>query len=1163
MKSTQHEAVKSETAAREEEVLAFWKEHGTFEKSLNKEAPNGEFVFYDGPPFATGLPHWGSLLSSISKDVVGRYKTMRGYRVPRRWGWDCHGLPIENMIEKELDLKSKKDIEALGIDVFNEKARAGVLKYADDWKTYVDRVGRWVDFDNSYKTMDNSYIESVWWVLSKINADGRLYEGRKVLMYCPRCETPLSKAEIAMDNSYKDVTDTAVYVKFRVASSESRVASDGPVYVLAWTTTPWTLPANVALAVGEQLTYVRVRHGDDMLILAKERLSVLGDEVEVLEEMPGADLVGISYEPLYEVERVQVAGSKRLHTIQAAGFVTTEEGTGVVHIAPMYGEDDYQLGKEHELPMVPLLDVTGTYNNDAPELVRGMYFKKGGKAVVADLEERGLLLASHDHTHSYPHCYRCGAALIYNALTSWFIDIQAVKDELLAGNEKISWHPEHLKYGRFKNIVETAPDWTISRNRFWASPLPIWHNRETGEYTVIGSLAELRERTKKSGNTYLVMRHGQAESNVKQVISSLPDDENHLTDAGKEQVRAAALALKERGITKIIASPFVRTRETAALVASALGLPAEDIVHEPRIGEWQLGDLHGKPVADLKKTCATYDDRFRTGCGTGETLLDFKRRVGEALYDIERTYADETILIVGHEYTAWLLQCVARGANTEESIVIRGEEDDYIANAEVRELDFVPLPHNKEYELDLHRPYIDELELVAEDGAHLVRIPEVVDCWVESGAMPYASEHYPMEHKEVMERRFPGDFIAEYIAQTRTWFYYMHALGVLLFGGSSFTNVVTTGNVLAADGAKMSKSKKNYTDPLADMDRYGADAARYYLLGSVVMSAEDMSFKEEELREAHNRYVNMLWNSYKFFELHRDACEAGMQRPQSTYVLDRWMLARLNQAVREVTEQMDAYDTVRTARALRELVTDLSTWYVRRSRDRFKSDDDEDRYAAHATLQHVLVTVAKLTAPLTPFIAESIYRGVRGENESVHLSDWPAVAPDVDDEGLLNDMTEVRCVASLALEARQRAKVKVRQPLAKLTLKEETLVGKDELLAILADEINVKQVVFGSGFDGSVHLDTNLTDDLRQEGAMRDLVRAVQQERKRRGCVPEEIVTLEVETDEVGRGIVESGREELTRVAGVGAIVFGTVTDGFGVRAGDMVHYVCKVVQQS
>lgn len=1131
--TTEEKSKKSATVLREEAVLAMWKDEDTFEASLQKKAPKGEFVFFDGPPFATGLPHAGSLLSSVVKDVVGRYKTMCGYRVPRRWGWDCHGLPIEHMIEKKLELKTKKDIEALGIDVFNEEARKTVLAYVDEWKEYIERIGRWVDFDNSYKTMDNTYIESVWWALKKIHGDKRLYEGKKVLMYCPRCETPLSKAEIAMDNSYKDVTEESVYVQFKVESKKLKV--EGPVYILAWTTTPWTLPANMALAVNERERYAMWKKGDAYFIAEMTLATPFLEGVTEVHELKGSDLVGLSYEPLYEIEKARDAKSKKSWTVLSADFVTTEDGTGVVHIAPMYGEDDYALGVTNNLPATPLLDATGTYNTDAPELVRGMYYKKGGKAVTRDLEERGLLYKKDNHTHSYPHCYRCGTALIYNALSSWFIDIQSVKQRLLEANEEISWYPSHLKHGRFKNIVETAPDWTISRNRFWASPLPIWKHEKTEEVTIIGSLNELREKTRKSGNTYLFIRHGEAESNTLHVISSLPENKHHVTALGRTQVEKSAEALKGQGITKIITSPLVRTKETAEQIAEVLGYDVNAIEVEERFKEWQLGDLNGDSVQKLKEVCPSYEDRFVKGCGTGETLIEMKRRIGEALYEIEKKYTDEIILVVGHEYTVWLAECVARGASMPECITIRGTEEDFVKNGEVREINFVPLPHNREYELDLHRPYIDELEVIGEDGVQLLRIPEVVDCWVESGSMPFASEHYPHENKDVIERRYPGDFIAEYIAQTRTWFYYMHAMGVLLFNAPSFKNCVTTGTLLASDGAKISKSKLNFTDPRVNIDLYGADAMRLYMLGSVVMSAEDVAFKDEELRDVHNRFINMLYNSFNFFEMHAGNIEDEESPKESPHVLDRWILARLNDLVKEVTEHMDAYDTVRSVRLLRDFVADLSQWYIRRSRGRFKSDDKEDQTNAVRTTRYVFLTLSKLTAPLTPFIAESLYRGVSGTKKSVHLDDWPQ-SMQTRDAKLLDAMADVRRIASLVLEQRQKAGIKVRQPLSAITLSRNQFSKNTELVDILLDEINVKEFIVEENQKEEVVLDTTLTDELLKEGAVRDIVRAVQDMRKQKKLSPEENIVLTVVMGKAGEELVLGAEELLKKVAGVSSI---------------------------
>lgn len=1117
---------KSDVARREEEILAFWKEHNIFEKTLSQDAPKGEFVFYDGPPFATGLPHQGSLLSSVSKDVVPRYKTMRGYRVRRRWGWDTHGLPIESLVEKKLGLKNKKEILALGIEEFNETARAMVLEYVHEWKRYVERVGRFVDFDNSYKTMDNSFIESVWWGLKEIHKKNRLYEGRKVLMYCPHCETPLAKAEIAMDNTYKDVTEETATVAFKVREREN-------TYLLAWTTTPWTLPGNVALAVGPDIDYVTVEKGGRHFILAKERMSAVLPDGNVISEEKGSSLVGLSYEPLYEIPKVAAYEGKKW-TVLPADFVTIHDGTGVVHTAVIYGEDDYALGLKEGLPMVPLLNPNATYNDDAPEFLKGQYIKKAEPLIKNDLEERGLLFAREMHTHSYPHCYRCGTPLIYNAVSSWFIDIQSIKDKLRSENEHVSWAPDHLKHGRFMHIVESAPDWTISRNRFWASPLPIWKDTQ-GNVTVIGSLEELKERTQKNGNTFLAMRHGESENLVTKTISS-DQTKNPLTQKGRETVGARAKELKGRGITKIYASPLLRTKETAEIVARELGL---EVVFDDRLREFSFGVLEEK----------THDEFYAWRNGVdydvapehGESYADARLRFGEFLYEKETELTNETILIVTHGVGLESLSVVARGLAAPEA-------REFVWNmsakpCDVVDLNFVPLPHNRSYELDFHLPYIDRIQLVDEKGGALTRIPEVVDCWVESGSMPFAEYHYPFENKAEFEKRSPGDFVSEYIGQTRAWFYYMHAISVSLFNRAPFRNVVTTGTILASDGAKLSKSKGNYTDPYVLFDQYGADAFRFYLMGSVVMQAEDLTFRDEDVKDAQNRVVNMMRNIHAFYGLYKqDLVESTKE---STHVLDRWILARLAEVVTTTTEAFDRYDIIRAVRPMKEFIDDLSTWYVRRSRDRIKSDDETDKQVALHTLRHVLTEFSKVIAPVMPFVADEIYRDVKKSTdpESVHLARWPEIKKPVlggifgnnKDADLIENMKRVRSLSSTALMERQKAGVKVRQPLGTLSFGGVALAP--ELRALIAEELNVKEVVVDATLsDGEIKIDTTLTPELITEGDIREFARALADARKAKDLSPRDRVTLTV--DAVARETLGSAT-----LAGTDAIAFETLTD--------------------
>lgn len=1100
---------KSDVARREEEILAFWKENQIFEKTLEKPAPKGEFVFYDGPPFATGLPHQGSLLSSVSKDVVPRYKTMRGYRVRRRWGWDTHGLPIESLVEKELGLKSKKDILELGVETFNEKARSMVLGYVDEWKRYIERLGRFVDFDNSYKTMDNSFIESVWWGLKEIHKKGRLYEGRKVLMYCPHCETPLAKAEIAMDNTYKDVTDEAVTVKFKVLDPESK-GLPKDTHILAWTTTPWTLPGNVGLAVGPDIEYAVVRVDGTPLVIAKERMEAYGIS-DVEQVLKGSDLAGLSYEPLYEIKKVRAHEGKKWQVL-SADFVTTTDGTGIVHTAVIYGEDDFQLGQKEGLPMVPILNPNATYNADAPEFLQGQYIKKANPMVIEDLTTRGLLFTSEQYVHSYPHCYRCGTPLIYNAVSSWFIDIQAVKDRMLSENEKVNWSPEHLKHGRFKKNIESAPDWTISRNRFWASPLPIWKDAD-GNVTVIGSLEELKARTKVSGNRYYLMRHGEAENTATETLSS--DTNTYgLTEKGREDARRGTEVLKTCKPTRIFSSPVRRAKETAEMVAEGLGLSKEDIVLDERLREFSFGAFEGKKLDEFVAwhNANTYDARLEGG----ESYQDVKNRFGAFLYEIERTHQEECILIVTHGCGIETLTAVAKGLDKDASrthaIALKPQL------GEVVELPFVPLPHNKDYELDFHLPYIDRVELVDEKGSALTRIPEVVDCWVESGSMPFAEYNYPFKNKGEFEKRSPGDFISEYIGQTRAWFYYMHAVSVSIFDRVPFKNVVTTGTVLAADGAKLSKSKRNYTDPYQLFDLYGADAFRYYLMASVVMQAEDLTFRDEDVKEAQNRVVNMLRNVFAFYALYKDDLDTSLRGKESTHVLDRWILARLKEVIEGTTDAFDRYDMVRAVRPMKDFVEDLSTWYVRRSRDRIKSADEADRQAALRTLEHVLTEFSKVVAPVMPFIADEIFRAVRTDADpiSVHLADWPTTKKPLlgifgtNDSSLLADMQRVRDLTSTALMERQKANVKVRQPLGKLTLGGKAL--SEELLSLIKEELNVEEVVMdASKEEGSVELDTELTPDLIRKGDQREFARAVADARKQMDLSPRDKVVVLVE----------------------------------------------------
>ncbi len=883
---------------RELELLAFWEREKVFEQSVEQRSLKKQYVFYDGPPFATGLPHYGHILGLTSKDLFPRYWTMKGFRVERRWGWDCHGLPIENIAEKALGIKEKKQIEEFGVAKFNEFCRSQVLSFATEWKKTVNRMGKWIEFDHSYKTMDVPYMESVWHIFKTLYGQGSIYEGKKILLYCPRCETPLANAEIAMDNSYKDVTETSATVSFALKEDPS-------TFILAWTTTPWTLLGNVALAVNPALTYVKIQLGSKKYIFAEDRVQeVVKEPYQVLETFAGKKLVGKLYVPLYAVQ-----SEKKGHYILDGGDqVTATDGTGIVHLA-IYGEFDYEMIKKYDLPVVQHVDKHGKIL--FPAQFAGLWFKKADQKVLEELSTRGLLFSSQNFTHSYPFCYRCETPLFYNALDSWFVNVQSIKQKLLEHNNDIAWHPDHIKDGRFKYILETAPDWCISRNRYWATSIPVWKCQSCSSVTVVGSIKELQ----------------------KLAIEDVPAD------------------------------------------------------------------------------------------------------------------------------------------------------------------------------VDLHKHVVDAIHFKCKKcKGTMHRIPEVIDCWFESGSMPYAAKHYPFENKLWFKKNFPCDFVSEYAPQVRAWFYYMHVLSVLLFEKAPFKHVVVSGNVLAEDGSKMSKSKGNFPDPKVIFDKYGADALRFYLMSTPLMRAQDLNFSEQGVQEIYRKVVLLLSNVKNFYSLYAVGPVAAVK---TKHVLDRWILNRFHSLLTTVTESFDNYDTVPACAAITSFVDDLSSWYVRRSRDRL-SEDSDDKKAALSTLKYVLLELSKIIAPVMPFLAEDLYQTLRKQDPSlklsVHLEVWPKVQKKFINEELTTSMTNARNVVRLALEERNKVQVPIRQVLKSLTVHGVKL--KKDLCVVIQDEVNVKKVVLRTGDNLSVVLDTKLTPALEQEGLARELIRRIQDLRKKGGLQREDRIVL-------------------------------------------------------
>ncbi|MBP6924458.1 MAG: class I tRNA ligase family protein [Candidatus Pacebacteria bacterium] len=1158
-----HDLQKSDVAFREEAVLEFWREHDIFKKSVETpagDAPVGDFVFYDGPPFATGLPHYGHILAGTIKDAIPRFWTMNGYRVNRKWGWDCHGLPLENLIEKELGLATKRDIEEYGVKNFNEKARGAVMRYADDWREIIPRMGRFVDMESDYKTMDSTYTESVWWVFKSLADKGLVYEGFKSMHLCPRCGTTLSNFEV--NQGYKDIKDIAVTVKLPLLDDVGNVTNTS---LLVWTTTPWTLPGNMAAAVHNDIEYVKVKVEDEFFVLAKGRLAQLGDQsCEVVQEMKGSDLVGRKFLPPFDyIQKQNVEGADKAWTIYHADYVELgEEGTGAVHIAPAYGDDDMQLAQREGVPIVHHVDEVGRFKDFVTDFAGRLVKPKDDDKAEVDhkdtdieilraLQQVGKIFKKETISHSYPHCWRCDTPLLNYATTSWFVKVPEMKEELITANNSVKWVPEHVGTNRFGKWLEGARDWAISRQRYWGAPLPIWRNPETKEVKIFGSLKELQAFVPKSGNTYTLMRHGESESNAKGLVQTKLGVPNSLTEKGRQQIQETVRGLKEKGITKIIASPFARTKETAEFLARALDLPDNALVFDERLGEINLGTHEGQSNVDYQARVASEIGWASYIPEGGESWSTVRDRAGAVLYELEEKYQQENILIVSHNAPLRMLAAVAHGSILAETDFDHDVEGKRFNNAEVRELDFIPLPHNDHFELDFHRPYIDDIALY-ENDIKLERIPDVFDCWFESGSMPYAQHHFMGEDPEAfLKTCFPANFIAEGLDQTRGWFYSLIVLGTALFGKSPYENVIVNGLVLAEDGKKMSKSLQNYPDPMELANRIGVDAMRFYLLSSPVIKGEDLNFSEKEVLEIQRKNVGRLHNVLAMYEMFSGDVKGSAD---SGNVLDRWVLARLQQLVNESTAGYKSYELDKAVRPITDFIDDLSVWYLRRSRERLKGDNEADKALALATLRYTLRTLSLVMAPVMPFYAEFLWQAVKEDDdaESVHLAKWPEVKPH--DPVVIGEMSLVREFVTAALEARTKANIKVRQPLAKLVLNIEM---ESKYADIIADEINVKEIVTDVTSEVRVTLDTTLTPELIAEGAVRELMRAVQGKRKTEALLPQDDIILTIATSPEGQSVIEASRDLLIKTVGANELVFADI-DG-EVVVTDMLQFIFSI----
>ncbi len=1154
---------KSEVALREEAMLQFWQENNIFKKSVETPAgslPVGDFVFYDGPPFATGLPHYGHILAGTIKDAIPRFWTMNGYRVNRKWGWDCHGLPLENLIEKELGLGTKRDIEEYGVKNFNEKARGAVMRYADDWREIIPRMGRFVDMADDYKTMDSTYTESVWWVFKSLWDKGLVYEGFKSMHLCPRCGTTLSNFEV--NQGYKDIKDIAVTVKLPLLDDAGNVTDTS---LLVWTTTPWTLPGNMAAAVNKDFIYAKAQvmpkmvageieeiepYKREYVILAKEILTKSpiislgenifvfgGEHLRLIEELKGSDLVGRRYKPPFDyVQKLDVVGAENGWTVYHADYVELgEEGTGAVHIAPAYGDDDMKLAQEHSVPIVHHVDTAGHFMDYVTDFAGRLVKPKDDDKAEVDhkdtdieilraLQQAGKVFKKETISHSYPHCWRCDTPLLNYATTSWFVKVPEMKDDLIAANNTVKWVPEHVGTNRFGKWLEGARDWAISRQRYWGAPLPIWRNPETKEVKVIGSLTDLQQYVKKSNNTYILIRHGESEYNVKKLLNSDQTIHNPLTEIGIEQTKQAAKQLPR--VDYIYHSPLQRTKETANILASEIS--GAELIEDNRLRESDMGDLEGKPHGTKDTFLSSPEEEFTKPILGSETLNDIRNRMADFLHDMERTHQGKTIVLVSHGDPIWMLESVITGRTTKETLgVLNGS---YPKNAEPRIHQFVDFPHNDNFELDYHRPYIDDIDLY-EGEVKLERIPDVFDCWFESGSMPYAQHHFMGENREgFVKNYFPANFIAEGLDQTRGWFYSLIVLGTALFGKSPFENVVVNGTVLAEDGRKMSKSLQNYPDPMEVAHTAGADAMRFYLLSSPAAKGEDFNFMEKEVLELQRKNIGRLHNVLAMYEMFANSTTP---HADSGHVLDRWIITRLQELVNDSTAGYKSYELDKATRPIGDFIDDLSVWYLRRSRDRFKGDDTADKALALATLRYTLRTLALVMAPVMPFYAEYLWQVVKEEDdaESVHLGKWPEIK-NVNTE-LNADMAATREIVTAALEARTKSNIKVRQPVA-------SVIGpvlSEDMQKIVLDELNAKEYVVGE----IVSIDTVLTPELIAEGNVRELIRAVQGRRKTEGLQPTDTIVLTISTSDTGRAAIESNHNVLVKTVGAKELVFANI----------------------